>query len=134
MSSDADTRSAVEEVLQTFFDLVSTRSMRVLQEFAPGDDVLLIGSDAGEIATGPHEIRAFFTRMFARASTFAWEARRIDVARAGNIAWFFADGQMTVKSKEGQEKGPYRITGVLERNGDLWLWRQYHGSEPVAVG
>lgn len=129
--SDADTRSAVSEVLERFFQLVSTRDMRVLAEFAPGDDVLLVGSDAGEIATGPREIEAFFTRIFARPSTFSWKSRRIHVSQAGDIAWFFAEGQMTVESAKGQEKAPYRISGVLERVGDQWLWRQYHGSNPV---
>jgi ketosteroid isomerase-like protein len=133
MLSDADTRSAVRGVLERFFRLVSTRSMQVLAEFAPGDDVLLVGSDAGEIATGPQELEEFFTRIFARSSTFSWKSRHIKVSRAGDIAWFFADGQMIVKSAEGQERGPYRISGVLERLGDQWLWRQYHGSEPVAA-
>jgi ketosteroid isomerase-like protein len=131
MQSDADTRSAMREVLERFFRLVSTRDMRVLAEFAPGNDVLLVGSDAGEIATGPQEIEAFFRRIFAATSTFSWKARRIHVSQAGDIAWFFADGQMTVESAEGQEERPYRIAGVLERIGDQWLWRQYHGSEPV---
>jgi ketosteroid isomerase-like protein len=131
MLSDADTLSAVREVLERFFHLVSTRDMRVLAEFAPGGDVLLVGSDAGEIATGPQEIEAFFTRIFAGTSTFSWKSRRIAVSQAGDIAWFFADGQMIVESTEGQEERPYRISGVLERIGDQWLWRQYHGSEPV---
>lgn len=131
MLSHADARSAVRAVLERFFHLVSTRNMRVLAEFAPSDDVLLVGSDAGEIATGPQEIEEFFTRIFARTSTFSWKSRRIHVSQAGDTAWFFADGQMIVESAEGQEQRPYRISGVLERIGDLWLWRQYHGSEPV---
>jgi ketosteroid isomerase-like protein len=131
MQSEADTRSAVREVLERFFHLVSTRDMRVLAEFAPGDDVLLVGSDAGEIATGPQEIEAFFTRIFAATSTFSWRSRCLTVSQAGDMAWFFADGQMTVENAEGQEERPYRIAGVLERIGDQWLWRQYHGSEPV---
>jgi hypothetical protein len=88
----------------------------------------------GEIATGAQEIGEFFTRIFARTSTFSWKSRRISVSQAGGIAWFFADGQMTVDSAEGQAKAPYRISGVLERIGDQWLWRQYHGSEPVTAG
>jgi ketosteroid isomerase-like protein len=133
MLSEADMRSAVRAVLKRFFHLVSTRDMRMRAEFAPGDDVLLVGSDAGEIATGPQEIEAFFTRIFARASTFSWKARCIEVSQAGDIAWFFAEGLMIVESAEGQEKAPYRISGVLERIGDQWLWRQYHGSNPVTT-
>jgi ketosteroid isomerase-like protein len=103
----------------------------VLAEFAPGDDVLLVGSDEGEIASGPQEIEEFFSRILARPSTFSWKSRRIHVSQAGDIAWFFAEGQMIVESAEGQEQAPYRISGVLQRIGDQWLWRQVHGSNPV---
>jgi ketosteroid isomerase-like protein len=96
-------------------------------------DVLLVGSDDGEIARGQSEIRHFFTRMFARDSTFSWEGAWIDATRAGDLVWFFADGEMTVEGPQGQANGPYRISGVLERIGDRWLWRQYHGSEPVVT-
>lgn len=58
MLSDAHTRSAVRDVLERFFRLVSTRNMQVLAEFAPGDDVLLVGSDAGEIATAHKSLRS----------------------------------------------------------------------------
>ena len=133
MLGDADTRAAVQEMLERFNQLVSTRNLYVLEEFASGDDVLLIGSDDGEIARGPQEIKRFFDRIFAGSSTFSWEWSRIHVSEAGNIAWFFADGQVIVDSPEGQAKAPYRITGVLEKIGDRWRWRHYHGSEPVAI-
>jgi ketosteroid isomerase-like protein len=131
MLSDVDTRTAVRAVLERFFHLVSRRDRRVLAEFAPGDDVLLVGSDEGEIASGPQEIEEFFSRILARPSTFSWKSRRIHVSQAGDIAWFFAEGQMIVESAEGQEQAPYRISGVLQRIGDQWLWRQVHGSNPV---
>jgi hypothetical protein len=47
MRSNEEVRSQVCDALQRFNDLVSTQDRQVLAEFAPGDDVLLIGSDAG---------------------------------------------------------------------------------------
>jgi ketosteroid isomerase-like protein len=131
MRSDAEVRSQVREVLERFNDLVSTQNLRVLAEFAPGDEVLLVGSDAGEVATGRQELEAFFARIFARDTTFSWEWDRIDVSHAGDLAWFFADGRVVLSTAKEQRRAPYRITGVLERHGERWLWRQYHGSEPV---
>jgi ketosteroid isomerase-like protein len=128
-----ETRSEVERAIERFFQLVSTRDMRVLAEFAPSDDLLLIGSDEGEIARGRSEIEAFFTRIFSRTSTFSWQAHSVDVFQADGITRFFANGQMIVESKEGQETLPYRISGVLERYRGRWLWRQYHVSEPKAI-
>jgi ketosteroid isomerase-like protein len=131
MRSDAEVRSQVREVLERFNDLVSTHNLQVLAEFAPGDEVLLVGSDAGEVATGRQELEAFFARIFAHDTTFSWEWDRIDVSRAGDLAWFFADGRVVLSTAKEQRRSPYRITGVLERHGERWLWRQYHGSEPV---
>jgi ketosteroid isomerase-like protein len=131
MRSDAEVRSQVCEVLERFNDLVSTQNLQVLAEFAPGDEVLLVGSDAGEVATGSQELEAFFARIFARDTTFSWEWDRIDVSHAGDLAWFFADGRVVLSTAKEQRRTPYRITGVLERHGERWLWRQYHGSEPV---
>jgi ketosteroid isomerase-like protein len=132
MQSDGQTRSPVYEVLERFNQLVSTRNLQVLAEFVPGDEVLIIGSEVGEIAKGRQELEAFFTRVFARQATFSWEWDRMDVSHAGDLAWFFAEGQVILSSASGQRKSPYRISGVLERHGGRWLWRQYHGSEPVS--
>ena len=93
--------------------------------------MLLIGSEAGEIAAGRQELESFFSHIFARDTTFSWEWDRIDVSYAGNLAWFFAEGRVILSTVTQQRKTPYRITGILERQGDRWLWRHYHGSEPV---
>ena len=120
MQSNEEVRSQVGAVLERFKDLVSRRNRQVLAEFAP------------EVALGKQELEAFFDRVFARDATFSWEWDRIDVSHAGNLAWFFADGRVVLSTAREQRKSPYRITGVLERHGERWLWRQYHGSEPVS--
>ena len=131
MKGDADARSQVRQVLERFNHLVSTKNLQVLAEFAPGDAVLLIGSEAGEIAKGRGELQVFFARIFTRETTFSWEWDRIDASRAGDVAWFFAEGSVILSTAAEQRRSPYRISGVLERHGERWLWRQYHGSEPV---
>ena len=131
MKSDMAVQTQIHKVLERFNELVSTKNMQILAEFAPGDDTLLIGSDSGEIAKGSQEIEAFFTRIFARDETFSWEWNRIDVSQLGNLAWIFADGWVILSTSSKQLRSPYRITGVLERRDGRWLWRQYHGSEPV---
>jgi hypothetical protein len=47
------------------------------------------------------------------------------------VVWFFAEGWVILSTAEQQRRTPYRVSGVLERHGERWLWRQYHGSEPV---
>lgn len=131
MQSDVEVRTQILEVLERFNELVSTKNLQVLDEFATCNEALLIGSELGEIATGSQELASFFTRIFARDATFSWEWDRIDVSWTDNLAWFFADGRVVLSTVKEQRKSPYRITGVLERQGERWLWRQYHGSEPV---
>lgn len=131
MQSDIEVRTQIYEVLERFNELVSAKNPQVLAEFAPGDEVLLIGSDAGEIATGSQAIESFFARIFARDAAFFWEWDRIDVSHAGDLAWFFADGRVILSTAKGRQMSPYRMTGVLKRHGEQWLWMQYHGSEPV---
>lgn len=131
MQSDADVKSQVYEVLERFIELVSTQNLQVLAKFAPDDDVLLIGSELGEVAAGRDELATFFARIFARETTFSWGWDRIEASHAGNLAWFFAEGRVILSITKEQRKSPYRISGVLERHDGRWLWRQYHGSEPV---
>ena len=131
MPSDAEIKSQVRDVLERFNELVSTKNLQVLEEFAPGNDVLLIGSDAGEVSAGRQALEAFFDRIFARENTFSWEWDRLDVSHDDNLAWFFAEGRVVLTTAQEQRKAPYRISGVLQRQGERWLWRQYHGSEPV---
>jgi ketosteroid isomerase-like protein len=131
MRSEADVQPQVREVLERFNALVSTPNPQVLAEFVAGDDVLLVGSESGEVARGRLELQAFFARIFARGVTFSWEWDRIDVSHAGDLAWFFAEGQTVLSTAKSQRRTPYRIAGVLDRHGQQWLWRQYHGSEPV---
>ncbi len=99
--------------------------------FVSDPDVTLIGSEAGEIAVGPAELRAFFKRIFARAGTFQFEWRTCRVSAQGDVAWFFAEVLAHYSEPEGAANVPYRTTGVLERRGDRWLLSHYHGSEPA---
>jgi len=133
LEADGDAASVAKVMIARFFERVSARDPGVLDEFAAGDDVLLAGSDAGEIARGREELAAFFPRLFTRPTTFAYEVQRVDASRAGDLVWFFAEGRMTVASADGRRTVPYSISGVLERYGERWLWRQYHGSEPVSA-
>jgi len=131
MQPDEDVRLNVVEMLARFNDLVSTRDLKVLAEFIPGEEALLIGSEAGEVARGRQELGRFFTRIFAREASYSWEWDRIDVSRVDDLAWFFAEGRAILSTAREQRKTPYRVTGILQRQGERWLWRQFHGSEPV---
>lgn len=56
MRSEAEVVAA----LHRFGALLSAKDTAVIREFAPDADVLLVGSELDEIASGPNEIAEFF--------------------------------------------------------------------------
>jgi ketosteroid isomerase-like protein len=134
MHADDAIEQQVLGVLGAFNDQLAARDLdAVLGLFVSDPDVTLVGSEAGEIAVGPGELRAFFRRIFARTGTFRFECSTCRVSAEGDVAWFFADGLARYSEPEGVTSVPYRTTGVLKHRGDRWLFAHYHGSEPVNV-
>jgi ketosteroid isomerase-like protein len=134
MQADRAIEQEVLDVLSGLNDQLAARDLDgVLGLFVADADVTLIGSEAGEIAVGPAELRAFFQRIFARAGTFQFEWHSCRVSAHGDVAWFFADVLARYSAPEGVANVPYRTTGVLERRGDRWLLVHYHGSEPASA-
>jgi len=132
MRADRETEKAVLAVLDAFNDTLGRRDIEAtLALFVPDADVTLVGSEAGETATGPSELRSFFERIFARPGTFCFEWRSCTVSARGDVAWFFADTAARYTEHEHVATVSYRTTGILERREDRWLFVQYHGSEPV---
>jgi hypothetical protein len=117
--------------LQRLNAFVSGKDMAFLSEFAPTADIRLVGSEGHEIAEGPEQIRAFLKKLFALPITISWDWQTRAVSSSGSIAWVFASGEAVISSGNDEKRLPYRMTGVLERHGDRWLWRLFHGSEPA---
>jgi ketosteroid isomerase-like protein len=126
--ADAQTR---EEVLLALGELRAAVSQRrlegVLSLFAPDADTTLIGSSIGEIARGPIEMRAFFEQLFAGPQTISWEWDDVSISASGGVAWLWLEGALVL---DGRSDRAYRISGVLERRQERWLWTLFHGSEP----
>ena len=131
MPTPNDLHGQIEATLSRLGALVTQRDMAALSEFAA--DAILVGSDAGEIAEGIEELRTLLLRVYAQAATISWEWETIRAAASGDVAWFFAKGYVVATGAEGQKRLPYRLAGVLQWQADRWIWRQFHGSEPVTL-
>ena len=94
-------------------------------------DILLVGSDKGEVYKGPAAMEGWLTALL-RNNRFSWEMDRVDISHHGDTAWAFVEGRMVVKDPTGKLrfKAPYRFSAVLVRRGDGWAWRLFHGSAP----
>jgi ketosteroid isomerase-like protein len=128
VQADAATRSEILLALGEFRAAVRERRLEgALALFAPDADTTLIGSEVGEIARGPMEIRPFLEDLFDQPQTFSWEWDDVSISSSGDVAWLWTEGALVIN---GRSERPYRITGVLERREGRWLWSLFHGSEP----
>lgn len=99
------------------------------------EDVVFIGSGDGEEALGRDAIRPMFAALVRRVEgdiewSLAWES--VDVKVLGDVALVLAWGNARLVTERRDTSFRYRLTGVLTRSGDQWLWRVFHGSEPGA--
>ena len=133
MKADEQTESAVMAVLNTALDAHAARDMDcIVALFAPDRDVLVIASGPDERNVGLTEIKAMYEREWSHGEAISFELGWHSVSSAGSVAWVASD--IIVHTEvEGQEMHlPARLTAVLERRGDEWLFVQLHGSLPAA--
>ncbi|MCX6249840.1 MAG: nuclear transport factor 2 family protein [Bacteroidetes bacterium] len=91
-------------------------------------EIMVIGSDSGEVFKGREQIEGWMKMLFAHRG-FSWEMNRVDIDHNGNTAWVFMDGSMIVTSDKGKTlKFPYRFTGILVKVKNTWKWRLFDGA------
>ena len=129
MQTQHDIHGQMHEVLAKLSTLTSQRDSSVLAEFTDG--ALLVGSEAGEVVQGSDQLKAFFQRIFARPVCFSWQWHHLRASCAGELAWLFTEGEVVMTGTLEEKRAPYRLSGVLERQGGQWVWLQFHGAEPV---
>ena len=98
------------------------------------DDFVFIGSGDGEEAVGKAAVPAMFEALSPHLDrlqfSLVWDSIEIDVI--GDLAVVLASGKATLVTANRDGRFRYRLTGLLVRHGDRWLWRLHHGSEPGA--
>ena len=118
------------EALQRLNDLLRARDLAFVDEFDPSS-ALLIGSEDGEVASTRTEMRSLLANVYAQPVRVGWEWEEVIANSSGDVAWVYAEGRLAMTGDPGVEHKPYRMSGVLQRSNELWLWRLFHGSEPV---
>jgi ketosteroid isomerase-like protein len=102
-----------------------------LSLFDNSDNIMLVGSDKGEINKGKEQINEWLTKIFGVAN-FCWDMDRIDIDYKDNTAWVFVEGTMIVEfQKGGSKRTPYRFTGIMVKKKGKWKWRLFNGSIPI---
>jgi uncharacterized protein (TIGR02246 family) len=130
--TDGD-EQAVRNALAALDDAFARRDLDAAVELC-AEDVLFIGSGDGEEARGRDAIIPMFTALAPNLEglEFSRSSESIDVEFLGDVALLFATGPARLVTASRDLEFRYRLTGVLVRDGDRWLWRVFHGSEPGA--
>lgn len=129
MSHCADVVAAAERLSAAFASRDVAAAMAC---FVPGDDIGYAGSERTEIATGRTAVEALFTAVFARHEAYSWRTTSALTQAYGNGVYLFSEAVGTAGiDGGGTEQFTYRVSGILERVGDRWLWRHCHGCEPA---
>lgn len=131
-SSDAmqvEIRKAIDE-----FSEASSRGdmAAVMAKFDDRADILLVGSDKGEVFKGRAAMEGWLGRLF-KSNGFGWQMDRVDISHNGDTAWAFVEGKMNVSDKNTGKlrfSAPYRFSIVFVKKDKHWALRLFHGSAP----
>jgi ketosteroid isomerase-like protein len=118
----AEVKSEVRQALQRWNDLAGAGDLAAfMSQFDDGADLLVVGSDKGEVFQGRAAIEGWLGKLLA-GNRFGWQMDRVDIDANGDTAWAFVEGSMTVRALSGKVRGttPYRFTAVLVKRGDRW--------------
>lgn len=120
-------RSEVLRTLQALQEGYTQRDPKNLdsfmhQLFPDTDDILLIGTDTGEWIRGRSDVREF-----VKGDWQGWGDVRIavddsSISALGDVAWTATIGNV----QSGRLIRPIRLTTVLTRIEDRWLFRELH--------
>jgi ketosteroid isomerase-like protein len=131
VKADPKTERGILGMLKAFSDHFSVRDIDgMLSLFSHGSEVVMVGSEEWEMGTGYSSLRPIFTRLFTRPEAQRWEWKLRSVATTGSVAWVFATAEVRTKLGRRETVTPYRLSAVLEKKGDGWLFVLFNGSEP----
>jgi ketosteroid isomerase-like protein len=124
-------RNEITETLKTWNTAAKNAKIdEIMSLFDNSEDIMVVGSDSGEIFKGKVKIQGWLSQLF-KHNSFSWEMNRIDIDCNDSTAWVFVDGFMVVTNDKGKtRKSPYRFTGIVVKKDKTWKWRLFNGSMP----
>lgn len=123
----------LQELLRALSRAFQTRDTEgLLRLFSSTATVTYAGSESGEKASGPTELRRLLSDLLGRPVAYSFEFRDITFSELNGLVWLLADGAGTQTGDDGAtETFAYRITGVLANEDAQWRWLLLAGSEPT---
>ena len=92
------------------------------------DYCLKVGTDVGEIVKGGRNVLDYYFDHVRSTEDFSIRFEGLDVQERGNAAWFFSQQRWSLKWLGSREEMMVRMTGVLEKEDEVWKIVQVHAS------
>ena len=114
-------RAKVIVALKAFQDGYIRRDPKELDSFVhrlfpDNDEILLLGTDAGEWVRGHQAVADFIGNDWAKWGDFRFAVDDTVVWSSGDVAWIASVGAVNER--------PLRFSAILTRQGNDWLFRQ----------
>lgn len=124
--------AVLRDLLRQLSTAFETRDLPALTDlFSATHTVTYAGSESGERATGPREVRRLLSGLLSRPVAYAFEFGDLTFDERQGTVWLLAEGRGTQIGDDGTtETFPYRLTGVLAHEQAQWRWLMLVGSEP----
>jgi ketosteroid isomerase-like protein len=124
--------AAIRATLSTLNEVMARRDAPALMAlFDDDDDILLVGSDTGEVYHGRIAVAGFIKALCGLPFVFSFETPDVTIRQEGRSAWVFVNGTMVHTRDNGQvTRRPYRFSVAMVKRGQAWRWQLFHGSVP----
>jgi ketosteroid isomerase-like protein len=126
-------RAILQELLHALSTAFQSKDVEtLLRLFSTDPTVTYAGSESGEKATGPAEVRALLSDLLGRPAAYSFDFGDLTFSEHHGLVWLLADGEGTETGQDGtRDTFPYRLTGVLTNEESQWRWLMLAGSEPT---
>jgi len=122
----------IRKCLNRINEVLATRNLEtIMSVFDDTDDIIVVGSDTGEIFIGRERVKYFMQALIDMPFVFSFEMDLVSINAGQNTAWAFVDGKMVHTKNDGTAlKIPYRIMAVMVKKDSGWKWKVFSGSIP----
>ena len=122
------------DTVASYFDALVARDAETLIEMMlPATHYVKIGTDADEVVEDSVGIAAYYQNHVASTEDFSIKFVKLDVQERSDVAWFYTRQIWKLKWQGTPEEFVMRMTGVLEKTGELWKFAQIHASVGVSI-
>jgi ketosteroid isomerase-like protein len=132
MEDDVNVQKAVLSLLEKYTQAYHQKDLDgILKLFIDSADMVIIGTGYDEWIKGYENLRSGFERDFKQADAIHVKLRDVNISSTGKVAWLSAHMTMDARVDGREIYLPGRLTAVVVKIGDQWLFTQLHYSLPA---